>query len=523
MRLLGLTSILTLTLLTGCSNEEPPPPPSAIPNVAPCVPSEKGKDYQVGDGDGQLGSLAEVPWEDIAPGDTVRIFHRSEPYRGKILLSTAGTADRPVRVCGVKSAAGERPILDGDGAVARPAPATGTLYTGSASNENIQETRSIVMIDRLSTQDYESAIPAHIQIDGLEIRGATPEHSFTNSLGNVQSYEEFGACIWLHRGNHIFFADNVLHDCSQAIFSRSSDEGFEAALTRDLRLSGNYMYDTGKVGSDKLHTTYIQTIGTIYEFNHYGLQRPGAVGSALKDRSVGAIVRFNRIEGGAHAIDLVDAEDYPEAAQADPAYATAYVYGNKISRSAQEGSMLHYGGDSYMENVYRKGTVYFFSNTVYVSGGTSGTTYLFQLSTTDEHAEVWNNVFAFAPDPAGQSRWFPSFRASQDGSEGVTSGGIMNLGVNWTNIVCTADNTSCPDTDSDHPTAGELNGVENLVFGKSLAIDPTTLHPISGSGFDGAAQEAVDGAKNYAVDYQLTTELKPEARASARDLGAYGK
>jgi hypothetical protein len=487
------------------------------------VPSEKGKDYQVGDGADQLKSLAEVPWEDLAPGDTVRIFQRSEPYRGKILLSTAGTADRPVRVCGVKSAAGERPIIDGDGAVARPAPATGSLYTAADTDNNIQETRSIVMIDRLSTQDFETAIPAYLQIDGLEIRGASTAHSFTNSLGTVQSYDSFGACIWLQRGHHVILADNVIHDCSQAVFSHSADDGFEEGITRDLRLSGNYMYDTGEVDSASLHTTYLESIGVIYEFNHYGPQRAGAMGNAIKDRSVGTIVRFNRIEGGAHAIDLVDAEDFPEAAQADPAYSTAYVYGNLISRSADDGSMLHYGGDSYLEDIYRKGTVYFFSNTVYVSGGTSGTTYLFQLSTTDEHAEVWNNVFAFAPEPAGQGRWFPSFRASQDGSDGVTSGGIMNLGVNWTNIVCTSDNTSCPDTDSDHPTAGELNGVENLVFGKSLAIDPTTLHPLAGSGLAGAAQAAVDGAKNYDVNYQLTPELKPDLRPSWNDLGAWGK
>ncbi len=494
-----------------------------MPSVGPCVASEKGKDYQVGEGAGQLSSLAEVPWEDLAPGDTVRIFHRSEPYRGKIFVSTAGTADRQVRVCGVKSDAGERPIIDGEGAVARPAPTTGSLYTAADTDNNIQETRSIVMIDRLSTQDYETAIPSYIQIDGLEIRGASPEHSFTNSLGGKQSYESFGACIWLQRGHHVILADNVIHDCSQAVFSHSADDGFASGITRDLRLTGNHMYDAGEVGSDKLHTTYLETLDVIYEFNHYGPQRPGALGNAIKDRSVGTIVRFNRIEGGAHAIDLVDAEDFPEAALEEPGYSTAYVYGNLISRSAEDGSMLHYGGDSYMEDIYRKGTVYFFSNTVYVSGGTSGTTYLFQLSTTDEHAEVWNNVFAFAPDPAGAPRWFPSFRASQDGNEGVTSGGIMNLGVNWTNIVCTADNTSCPDTDSDHITDGELNGVENLIFGTSIAIDRMTLHPISGNGLDGSAQEAVEGALNYAVDYQLTSELKPEARASFRDLGAYGK
>src|SRR3981081_2693753 len=47
----------------------PPPPPIAITS---CV-AGKGKDYQVGDGAGQLASLDLVPWESLAPGDTVRI------------------------------------------------------------------------------------------------------------------------------------------------------------------------------------------------------------------------------------------------------------------------------------------------------------------------------------------------------------------------------------------------------------------------------------------------------------------
>ncbi|MFC5491433.1 hypothetical protein, partial [Dokdonella soli] len=42
------------------------PPPSLVSQ--PCVPSGLGIDYQVGPGAGQLASLGQVPWENLAAG-----------------------------------------------------------------------------------------------------------------------------------------------------------------------------------------------------------------------------------------------------------------------------------------------------------------------------------------------------------------------------------------------------------------------------------------------------------------------
>ena len=45
-------------------------------------------------------------------------------------------------------------------------------------------------------------------------------------------------------------------------------------------------------------------------------------------------MRYNRIEEGAHAIDLVEAEDFPVTALALPAYRTTHVIGNQILSGA---------------------------------------------------------------------------------------------------------------------------------------------------------------------------------------------
>lgn len=483
--------------------------PAVLPSLRACQPSGLGHDYQVGDGSGQIASLDQVPWESLAPGDTVRIFYRAAPYRGHLLLAAAGTATAPLRVCGVKGSNGERPIIDGQNAVARP----GLSYT-SASLNNIQQTRAIVMIDRLGTQGW-TAFPSYVQIDGLEIRGATPSNTFTNSLGTVQAYDSFGACIWVQRGQHVTIADNVIHDCTNGVLSQSTSDG-DFALTKDIRLAGNWIYGNGVVADEHEHNTYIQSVGVVYEFNHYGPLRSGALGNAIKDRSVGTVVRYNRLEQGAHAIDLVEAEAYNTIAVADPAYRTTYVYGNQIVKAGDTGTVIHYGGDHYGatptdnwgEPYFRKGTLYFYANTVVVTGN-SGT--LFQLSTTDEHAEVWNNVFTFAPTVA-----YPSWRATSSVGTTWTAGGVLNFGVNWINA-------NSADSDPYHSVPGTVSGQSQLIKGSSPPIDTSTLVPLAGSAVIDAAQANLSAVGGFPVEYQLDVNAVAQSRhtnGAAPDLGA---
>lgn len=496
------------------------PGPSAPPllNLGACAPSGKGTDYQVGPGAGQLASLDLVPWASLAAGDTVRIFHRAEPYRGKFLVAAAGTASAPVRVCGVKSPAGARPVIDGQNAVTRP----GLDYGDSAATSWLHQTRSVIVVKKLGAQPWE-AFPSHVQIDGLEVRGAKPGNTFTDAAGTVRPYVEFGACIWLDRGHHITLADNVITDCSQGVYAKSTDDG-DFAVTQDIRLAGNHIHGNGVAGKETLHNTYIASANVTYEFNRYGPLRAGAGGNAIKDRSVGTVVRYNRLEGGAHAIDLVEAEDFPAYALAHAAYRTTVVYGNQIVKDAGTGTTVHYGGDhfgatptsNWGEPFFRRGTLYFYNNTVRLTG-TAGAGQLFQLSTTLERAEVWNNVFVF-----DAAITYPSMRATQDVNTAYwTPGGVVNLGRNWISA-------NWDDSDPYHPVPGQLLGRTNMLSGAAAPVDTTTLVPTAGGAATDTAQTPPGPAiaavlASHPVLYQLNAQFQPVARSvsgAAADLGA---
>ncbi len=482
-----------------------PPVPTPTPVISSCV-AGSGHDYQVGSGAGQLTSLDQVPWETLGAGDTVRIFYRATPYKGKFLLMAHGTAAAPVRICGVKGPNGERPIVSGDGATTRKSLVYGSAYAGP-----IQESRSVVMIkgDAATWTDY----PTYIQIDGLAFSGAHPKYSFTDTKGTVQKYVDFGACIWIDRGQNITIADNAITDCSQGIFSKSTDDG-DFAVTKNIRIVGNTISGNGIVGNYSMHNTYTQSVGIVYEYNHIGPVRAGGLGNAIKDRSVGTVIRFNRLEEGAHAIDLVESEDFPIMAQSLPAYRTTYVYGNQISKNGDTGTFIHYGGDhngsnvaTWGESIFRKGTLYFWNNSVYITGSIGA---LFQLSTTDEKAEVWNNVFYFAP-----SVNYPAMRAKQEVGPTWTTGGILNLGKNWIN-------SNWADSDPWHPVPGQLNGSSNMIKGTVAPFNLTTFVPVTTDIRD-AAQVNLSAVGAYPLNYQLNPQFVPESRSvigSASDLGA---
>ena len=64
---------------------------SALQPFSACEASGLGADHRVGPGQ-TYTELEQVPWESLRAGDTVRIFHRAEPYRGKFMLAAQGTA-----------------------------------------------------------------------------------------------------------------------------------------------------------------------------------------------------------------------------------------------------------------------------------------------------------------------------------------------------------------------------------------------------------------------------------------------
>ena len=491
-----------------------PTPPAETLALTACAASGQGTDYPVGPGQ-TYTTLDQVPWESLKAGDTVRIYYSSTPYKGKFLVAAQGTSTAPVRICGVRGPNNERPIIDGSGATTRAALLN--AYGNTAETQNIHQTRSVIVIKALANGSY-SDYPTWIQIDGLNIRAGHPNYTFTDAAGATQRYTDFGACVWVDRGQNILIADNEISDCQMAVFSRSTDDG-EFTVTRNLRIAGNYLWGHGVVGSELEHTTYTQSVGTVIEFNRYGPLRTGALGNSVKDRSAGLVVRYNRIEGGARSVDMVEAEDFPTTARALSAYRSSFVYGNQFKKNGDDGSFFHYGGDhfgapagaNWGESLFRQGVLYFFNNTVH---GTGTNARLFQISTTLERVEAWNNVFWFDP-----SVTLVNLRQAENNSlsTSYTPDGILNLGVNWIRSDWT-------DTDAWHTLKGQVIGTEKLITGTSAPFDTSSSFvPLASSSIIDAGQANPSAASAYGVNYQLNSSYTPVARTvkgAAIDLGA---
>ncbi|HWI59019.1 MAG TPA: hypothetical protein VNZ22_17470, partial [Bacillota bacterium] len=210
------------------------------------------------------------------------------------------------------------------------------------------------------------------------------------------------------------------------------------AQTREVLIEGNYLFDNGNDGSSYEHNSYTAAVGITFQYNRYGLLRTGCLGNNLKDRSAGLVVRYNWIEGGNRQLDLVDGEDDP-AIQADPRYRQTYAYGNVLVEPDGAGNrqIVHYGGDSGNTALYRKGTLYFYQNTV-LSTRTDRTT-LFRLSTNEEQCDCRNdilyvsaagNTLSLLDDTGKLTLTHNWLRPGWVQSFGGTSGTLLNDGSN---------------------------------------------------------------------------------------------
>lgn len=476
-----------------------PPPPAPAPNpTAACTPGG-GKTYEVGPGK-KHEKVIDVPWEKLGAGDTVLIHHRPEPYREKIHLSSRGTAEQPIRVCGVRGPGGELPVLDGKDAVSRAESKFPYVPT--------QDRGLVVITPRVGYQWGEK--PGHILIQDLEIRGATADEaapsSFTNSEGKVVRYSRNAAAIFVERGEHVTVRGCTLHDSTYGLFIASG--GSEEVLSREILIEGNYIHGNGMVGVDRRHNVYSEAAGITFQLNRFGPQRKGAVGNQLKDRSTGTIVRYNWIEGGAHLLDLVEPEESAAITTKDSRYRDTWVYGNVLLSGPDDGSTLvHYGGDNGIFPTYRKGTLHFYHNTIVVSAdeGKRYQTTLLALETADETADVRNNVIY----RNGTTRLCISRKK-----------GKVVLGTNW--ISAGYEPLKYKDGD------GIIEGEKELLLGadtpfadlESGDLRPGTASPIRAAGGPMPA--------GLPADHAITIQYSPHQRAAPRaksgpgaNLGAF--
>ena len=323
-------------------------------------------EHHVGPGQ-PLAEVEDVPWESLTAGDVVAIHARPEPYRAKWVICARGTAERPIVVRGVADAAGRLPRIDGADATTRRA----IDFWG--------EERSVVKIGGANRPA--DLMPAHIVIESLDITGGRPPHAFNGRRGRT-AYERNAAAVFIEKGEAITIRGCVLRGCGNGLFV--------SPQSQRVTVEGCHIHGNGNEGSILEHNTYTQARSIDYRFNRFGPLGAGCLGNNLKDRSAETIVRFNWIEGGNRALDLVDgvwAED-----PAGPPPQRTIVMGNVLVKLDGPGNnqVVHYGGDSGRLEHYRSAPLWFVHNTVV--SFRAGSTTLVRLSSAQQRAECRGNI-----------------------------------------------------------------------------------------------------------------------------------
>ncbi|MBN1983184.1 MAG: hypothetical protein JW795_16740 [Chitinivibrionales bacterium] len=331
-----------------------------------CVHMLTATNYSIGPGQ-TYTSIGAVDWSGLLPGDSVLIHYRTDPYREKWVICCKGSTERPIVVSGVADANGTLPVIDGRDAV------TDTRFN------YWNEERGVIKIG--GSNKPTDTLPEHIIVQNLDICNGNEAFSFTGRNG-VTAYAKNAAALYIEKGREITIRNCIFRLCGNGLFA--------AHLAEAVTISGCYYYDNGNVGSIYEHNNYTEAFGITFEYNRFGPMKTGAGGNNLKDRSSGCVIRYNWIEGGNRQLDLVES-DYATFYQ-EPAYRKTFVYGNVLIENDNDGNsqIVHYGGDGDDETKYRKGTLYFYHNTILSFRST--TTTLLRLSTDDEQADVRNNI-----------------------------------------------------------------------------------------------------------------------------------
>ena len=196
----------------------------------------QGAEFRIGP-DQQLASIGDVPWSRLEAGDTVFIHWRPEPYREKWVICRQGTEEQPITISGVAGPEGQLPVIEGDQAVTAP-----RLNYWS-------EERGVLKIGGANVPS--DLMPRYIIVENLDIRGARNSNLFSGDDGTTRRYGANASAIYLEKGEFITIRNCILHDSGNGLFVASGD----AAVSRDILIERNYIFDNGNPGSAFEHNS----------------------------------------------------------------------------------------------------------------------------------------------------------------------------------------------------------------------------------------------------------------------------
>ena len=435
-----------------------------------------GFDYHVGPTE-RYTTIGAVPWYKLAPGDTVFIHYQPTPYYEKFLISTRGTPAKWIRVVGVPGPNGELPVISGKNATTS---SNMRYHWPAASGSSAIQNLGVVQI--AAGAGERAPLPAYIEIANLRIEDGFSTNQFTAEDGRRASYDGFAACIYARSVQHLLVRENVLTGCGQGFYNwTGSGDKWWDGLQVDTVVRGNYFYDNGNPGSYREHQSYTESDGVTYEYNRFGPMRPGAMGSQLKDRSTGTVIRYNYIERSPSGwmMDLVEPENGYDALGAKPTYNQTFVYGNVLISAGfakVAPNMVHWNEDHQLGRgraVRPANRLFFYHNTVLVVADRSDFREFHVFNTT------WGGYDCAPAAPAGvidvRNNIFAAIARTASGRPAVTRFAYcahtnLAFGSNWVS----------PDWQTG--TSGTVTGTSTLMSAGSPGfVSVTDLHLTAGS------------------------------------------
>jgi len=387
-------------------------------------------EYHIGTGQ-TYTTIGGFAWTTLDAGDIVYIHPGT--YHEFLYVSSAlkGTESNPIRIVGVSDVEGNQPVLDASNAT------IGTNFDAYGSPIYHELLGVLTFGTRATGYAYPGDAPTWVSVENIKIQNY--KNVTVTDSDSVVHNNYYGQCVYLQAGQNITLDNITVTGCEDGIFGK--DNG---PPVQDITVKNSYIYDNGittaevtanpdLISAYLYHNVYTEVDGIIFENNIFGRPITGSPGNNVKDRSSGFIFRYNKLEGGAHLLDLVECQDNCANHTTDEKWDDSFVYGNTFYSTHGDASQLfHLGtGDTGANTSYWRQNLYFYNNTVAINHD-QATTYkinIFQITSNGQTVYLNNNIFYTYPVTNGAA--IPVIGIQQDNSVTTTAAGNFTYGVNW--------------------------------------------------------------------------------------------
>lgn len=334
---------------------------------------------------GAFQELHKVPFHNLQPNTTVNVVFRGTPYRSKLTFNRGD-----LHLKAIPGPAGELVEINANDAVEN---------AGALSFSTQIMGRGIITI----VQPTSNAPVRNVKIEGFDLTGARRTAKYTDKNGSKINYGHGASGIAVYTAENVEVIACKIHDNEDGIFAVSND-GYGIVRNIAVRWCNFFSNGCGQIADDPnaiylYHNSYIEADGATYEFNTYGPLVPWSAGCLIKDRSAGAIVRYNSLTGSVRHLDLVDPEAGENTIKSSPRWGRTDVYSNLI-KNTNEAIPIHFGFDGDAKNTQL--ALYFYFNTC-IDSATRWKASWFKVHGSPSSVRAGNNIFHNASTEPGSN------------------------------------------------------------------------------------------------------------------------